>query len=111
MWFQIFPKYYKLEFYVPPASAEAVKQAVFAAGAGKYGKYSNCCWCCSGEGEFIPLTGAEPFIGEIGQSGHVTEIKVELICHRSKISAALEALKKAHPYETPAFNYYPIKIL
>ena len=110
MWFHFFPKYYKLEFYVPPEDADKVKQAVFAAGGGNYGKYSNCCWCSGGEGELLPLTGAEPFIGKIGQVERVPEIKVELICHRSKISAVIRALKNAHPYETPAFNYYPIKI-
>ncbi|MGI9286142.1 MAG: NGG1p interacting factor NIF3, partial [Pseudomonadales bacterium] len=55
---------FKLCFYVPGENLEAVKSAVFAAGAGRVGDYENCCWQVLGEGQFRPLEGSQPHIGE-----------------------------------------------
>jgi hypothetical protein len=103
-------KYCKLEFYVPVNFVEEVKFAVFAAGAGKLGNYDNCCWQTSGSGQFRPLPGSAPFIGSQEKVEAVEEIKVELLCPEDKIRDAIAALKKAHPYETPAYQYYPVSV-
>lgn len=101
---------YKLEIYVPETHAEAVKKAIFDAGAGQIGNYDSCCWQTSGVGQFRPLAGSNPFLGTAGVAEKVDEIKLELICRSDLISTVIGALKQAHPYETPAFQYWPIKM-
>lgn len=95
---------YKLCFYVPDEHLEAVKTAVFAAGAGRLGDYDSCCWQSAGEGQFRPLSGANPFVGQQGSLTRVPETKVELVCDEAHIRPAVAALKLAHPYEEPAYD-------
>jgi hypothetical protein len=95
---------YKLCFYVPESHLDAVKTAVFAAGAGRIGDYDQCCWQISGQGQFRPLPGSQPFIGETGALEIVEEYRVEMVCVDDRIKAAVAALKSAHPYEEPAFD-------
>ena len=99
---------YKLVFFVPETHLESVKSAVFATGAGKIGDYEHCCFETRGTGQFRPLAGAEPFIGETGKVARVAEIKVELVCNAELLSDAVSALRAAHPYEEPAFDAWPI---
>ena len=102
---------YKLAFYVPVADAEAVKEAVFASGAGRIGDYEACCFQTPGTGQFRPLAGANPHIGQVGDLEHVEELKVELVCADSLIHEALAALKAAHPYEEPAYDVWRLEDL
>ena len=95
---------YKLCFYVPESHVEQVKVAVFAAGAGCIGDYDRCCWQVLGEGEFRPLQGSTPFLGEQGKRQSVAEYRVELVCEADFIHAAVAALLDAHPYEQPAWD-------
>lgn len=95
---------YKLCFHVPESHAERVKKAIFEAGAGTIGHYSNASWQILGEGQFIPLTGSNAFIGEINQLEKVPEYKVETICSEACIEQVIRALKNAHPYETPSYD-------
>jgi hypothetical protein len=95
---------YKLCFYVPLEHLESVKQAVFAAGAGRIGNYDHCCWQVEGEGQFRPLDGSQPAIGQHYQLEKVRECRVEMVCDESHIHAAVAALKQAHPYEEPAYD-------
>jgi hypothetical protein len=103
-------KFFKLEFYVPLGHEQKVKDAVFAAGAGRLGNYDCCAWECSGNGQFRPCAGSTPFIGETGKVEKVPELKVEMICSEDKIRAVIDALIAAHPYETPAFQYWEVNI-
>ena len=96
-------------FYVPETHLEAVKAAVFAAGAGRIGNYDCCCWQSVGTGQFRPQCDSNPYLGEAGRCESVPEVKVEMVCRQSKLAAVVRALKKAHPYETPAFMYWPVK--
>jgi hypothetical protein len=95
---------YQLCFYVPVDALDTVKQAVFAAGAGRIGNYDQCCWQVEGMGQFRPLPGAHPAIGEQGQLEKVREFRVEMVCDAAHIQAVVAALKQAHPYEEPAYN-------
>lgn len=97
---------YKLCFYVPDSHLQAVKQAVFAAGAGLVGNYDSCCWQTLGQGQFRPLSGSQPFLGQAGQLEQVAEWKVELVVADELIELAVRALKSVHPYETPAFEVW-----
>lgn len=95
---------YKLCFYVPESHLEEVKQAVFAAGAGRIGDYDSCCWQVAGEGQFRPLEGSQPFLGEQGSVERVPEYRVEMVCDMEHIKAVAAALLAAHPYEEPAWD-------
>src|SRR5690554_7868782 len=99
---------YKLCFYVPESHLEAVKQAVFDAGAGRMGDYEHCCWQVLGQGQFRPGSGANPFIGEAGRLEQVAEYRVEMVCEDEAIQQAVAALRQAHPYEEPAFDVWPL---
>lgn len=95
---------YKLCFFVPEDHLEAVKSAVFAAGGGHIGDYEHCCWQSAGEGQFRPRAGANPFLGQHDVLTRVREYKVELVCDETHIRPAIAALKRAHPYEEPAYD-------
>jgi hypothetical protein len=95
---------YKLCFYVPETHLEIVKNAVFDTGAGQIGDYDRCCWQTLGQGQFRPLEGSNPFLGEQGWVEQVPEYKVELVCEDHLIEAAIQALVIAHPYEEPAYD-------
>lgn len=94
---------YQISFYVPESHLEEVKNALFAAGAGKIGNYQHCAWQTKGEGQFMPLIGSQAFIGEQNILQRLPEYKVELVCHADDLKAAIVALHEAHPYETPAY--------
>ncbi|SDT92508.1 NGG1p interacting factor NIF3 [Halopseudomonas salegens] len=95
---------YKLCFFVPESHVETVKEAIFATGAGQIGDYAGCCWQVLGQGQFRPLAGSQPFIGQQGELERVMEYRVELVCSDASIRAAVAALRAAHPYEEPAFD-------
>ncbi len=98
----------KLCVYIPENALEEVKEAMFAAGAGRIGNYSKCCWQVRGDGQFLPLDGAAPALGSLHQVEQVVEYKVELVCEREVLEEVLSALKNAHPYEEPAFQFWPV---
>ncbi|MBS9777855.1 MAG: NGG1p interacting factor NIF3 [Gammaproteobacteria bacterium] len=99
---------YKLTFFVPENAVEAVKQAVFATGAGSLGNYAQCSWQTLGTGQFLPLDGANPAIGEINSVERVNEWRIEILCSADTIKPAVAALKQSHPYEEPAFEVYAL---
>ncbi len=101
-------KVYKIEFYVPASHAEQVKEALFSAGAGRIGDYDCTSWETLGIGQFRPLEGSNPFLGNKDAVQKVKEYKVEMICAEKHLKASIEALKRAHPYETPAYSYWKI---
>lgn len=97
---------YKLSFFVPPSHVEAVKSAVFAAGGGRIGDYDCCSWQVLGQGQFRPLDGSQPFLGQTGVVEQVQEWKVELVVEDPLIEAVVLALKQSHPYQTPAYEVW-----
>ena len=97
---------YKLAFFVPASHVEVVKAAVFAAGGGRIGDYDHCAWQTLGQGQFRPLDGSQPFLGQTGQVEVVEEWKVELVVADNLIAQAVAALKQSHPYETPAYEVW-----
>ncbi|MDO7911967.1 YqfO family protein [Pseudomonas sp. 22-AL-CL-001] len=97
---------YKLAFFVPPSHLDVVKAAVFAAGGGHLGDYDQCAWQTLGQGQFRPLDGSQPFIGQAGQLERLEEWKVELVVTDDLIAQVVGALKQSHPYETPAYDVW-----
>jgi hypothetical protein len=96
--------------YLPEEALETVKQAMFAAGAGHFPGYDQCCWQTLGQGQFRPLQGANPSIGNLNQVTIVNEYKLEMICRSEYIASCVDALKSAHPYEVPAYHIIPFYI-
>jgi dinuclear metal center YbgI/SA1388 family protein len=99
---------YKLVVFIPIESAAKVSNAVFAAGAGQIGNYSHCGFQAEGQGSFLPLEGAKPAIGKRGKLEKVPEIRFETVVPGEKLDEVITAMKKAHPYETPAFDVFKL---
>ncbi|MCW2653974.1 MAG: hypothetical protein JWR32_4950 [Mycobacterium sp.] len=97
--------------FVPPGNADAVRDALFSAGAGQIGNYSHCSWSVTGTGQFLPHQGANPAIGSVGTVERVTEDRVEVIAPASSRAAVLAAMQGAHPYEQPAFDVFALAAL
>ncbi len=95
---------YKLVVFVPVESVAEVSNAVFAAGAGAIGSYSNCGFGTEGTGTFLPLEGAKPTVGKKGKLEKVLELRFETIVPAEKLDKVVTAMKKTHPYEMPAFD-------
>ena len=98
----------KLVVFVPPTALDAVRDAVFAAGAGRIGAYERCSWYAEGTGTFLPLPGADPTVGEVGEEERVPELRLETLFPAERQDDVVEALRRAHPYEEPAFDVYPL---
>jgi hypothetical protein len=96
-----------LVFYCPLDATETVLAAVFAAGAGSVGDYTECAWMVEGIGQFRPGAGADPAVGTIGDLERLPEHRVEVTLPPERRSAIVAALRAAHPYEEPAFHGVP----
>ncbi len=98
----------KLVVFVPPEALEAVREAVFAAGAGRIGAYERCSWSTEGTGTFRALPGASPAVGEVGEEERVRELRLETVFPEERHDDIVAALREAHPYEEPAFDIYSL---
>ncbi|WP_059102645.1 Nif3-like dinuclear metal center hexameric protein [Shouchella shacheensis] len=98
----------KLVSFVPETEAAQVREALGQAGAGFIGEYSHCSFQSAGTGTFRPTDAANPFIGEAGVQEFVNEVKIETIVRASESKKVIAALQKAHPYEEPAYDLYPL---
>jgi hypothetical protein len=98
----------KLVVFIPPEALDAVRDAVFAAGAGRIGDYERCSWYTEGTGTFLGGEGAAPTVGEPGREERVPELRLETVYPAEREAEIVEALREAHPYEEPAFDLYPL---
>ena len=94
--------------YVPATHADAVRKAMGDAGAGKVGNYTFCSFSSKGTGRFLPMEGAHPAIGEVGNLELVEEEKIETICDQSVVANVISAMKAAHPYEEVVYEVSPL---
>ncbi|MBD8003590.1 Nif3-like dinuclear metal center hexameric protein [Bacillus norwichensis] len=100
----------KLAVFVPIDQADQVLKALGEAGAGFIGEYSHCSFSTKGTGRFLPGNEATPFIGARGKMEEVSEIKVETVYPESIERKVVSAMMKAHPYEEPAYDLYPLSL-
>ena len=100
---------YKFIFFVPDSHVESVKEAIFDAKGGLIGHYSHCAWQVLGEGQFKPLPGSNPYSGVVDTLKKVPEWRVELVVENAYIQDAVDAMKRAHPYETPAYDVIKVE--
>jgi hypothetical protein len=99
---------YKLVVFVPGEALDAVRDAVFAAGAGRIGAYERCSWYTDGTGTFFGGEGAAPAIGEPGREERVPEFRLETILPAERLGEVVAALRTAHPYEEPPYDVYQL---
>jgi dinuclear metal center YbgI/SA1388 family protein len=101
----------KWVIFVPPENADALRTAIFAAGAGQIGDYSHCGWSVTGTGQFLPEDGARPAIGSVGAVERVVEDRIEVVASIGVRHQVLAAMRAAHPYEEPAFDVVALEPL
>lgn len=94
----------KLITFAPLDKAEDIRKALFAAGGGELGKYSECSFNTEGTGTFKALEGADPFVGEIGKRHEEKEMKIEIIFPSYLQTQLIRAMIEAHPYEEVAYD-------
>ena len=100
---------FKISVYVPESDADRVKQAMFEAGAGRIGDYDHCCWQTPGQGQFRPLEGSSPTIGQHDRIETVAELRIEMVCPEEDIKNVVTALRNSHPYEEPAYDVWRLE--
>jgi hypothetical protein len=98
----------KLVVFVPREALDPVRDALFAAGAGRIGNYTRCSWYTAGTGTFFGGEGSDPNVGESGREQRVAELRLETVYPEELHDAVIAALNEAHPYETPAYDIYPL---
>ena len=103
-------KIFKFAVYVPTQYADKVSRAIFEAGAGKIGRYTETSFGVTGKGTFKPMEGTNPFIGKIGERKEVQEIKIETVVAERDLESVVQTMKSVHPYEEPAYDVYELKI-
>ncbi len=98
----------KLVVFVPEDALDAVREALFAAGAGRIGAYERCSWYTEGTGTFRGGEGTAPVVGERGREERVRELRLETVYPVEREADVVRTLREAHPYEEPAFDLYPL---
>ena len=99
----------KLVTFVPTSQAAQVREAIFQAGCGCIGDYDSCSYNLEGIGTFRAQEGTHPYCGEIGELHQEPETRIETILPSFKRKAVEKALIAAHPYEEPAYDFYPVQ--
>jgi hypothetical protein len=98
----------KLVVFLPPEALDAVRDAVFAAGAGRIGAYERCSFYTEGTGTFLGGEATSPAVGERGVEERVPELRLETVFPAERQDDVIAALRAAHPYEEPAFDVYEL---
>ena len=98
----------KLVVFVPAEALDAVRDALFRAGAGRIGDYERCSWYTEGTGTFLAGEGTSPTIGERGREERVPELRLETVFPAERQDEVIAALRSAHPYEEPAYDVYAL---
>lgn len=103
--------YHKLVTFIPKASFETVRDALYAKGAGQYKDYSHSGFYSQGTGNFKPLEASEPYLGEKGKLNEVEEYRLETIVAPENLDQVIKELLKVHPYEEPGWDLYQMENL
>jgi hypothetical protein len=98
----------KLVVFVPREALDPLREALFEAGAGRIGDYERCSWYTEGTGTFLGGEETTPSVGQPGREQRVAELRLETVYPAEREVEVVEALRRAHPYEEPAFDLYPL---
>jgi dinuclear metal center YbgI/SA1388 family protein len=99
----------KIVVFVPEGDLAKVVDAMFSAGAGKIGEYRECSFRLAGTGTFFGSESTSPTVGEKGRREEVSEWRLEVICPQALADPVVAAMRKAHSYEEPAYDVYPLR--
>jgi dinuclear metal center YbgI/SA1388 family protein len=103
------PGQFKVVVFVPDADLTRVSDAMFEAGAGHIGQYSQCSFRLAGTGTFFGSEATNPTVGQKGRREEVSEWRLEVICPENAVEHVLMAMRRAHSYEEPAYDVYPLR--
>lgn len=102
---------YKIVVTIPENEADKLRSAVGSAGGGKVGNYTHCSFSVKGTGRFLPVDGANPTIGQVGQLEEVAEERIEITCDSAIVKKVVAAIREIHSYEEPSIDIYELKEL
>lgn len=100
---------FKFVVFGPTEAQEGLIDAMSTAGAGSICSYERCAFVSEGTGSFIGGRTTNPTIGEPGKIEHVAEARIEMVCAAEALDKVVAAMKRAHPYEEPAYDIVPVK--
>ncbi len=100
---------FKIVVFVPVNELKKLSDALFSAGAGIIGEYENCSFRTEGQGTFKGSENSNPSIGKKQNFETVEEVRLEVLVDSWKLNKVISALIKAHPYEEPAYDIYPLQ--
>ncbi len=103
------PRQCKLVVFVPDKDLGPVADAAFAAGAGHIGQYRECSFRLAGTGTFFGSEASNPTVGQKGRREDVSEWRLEVVCPERSVDAVVAAVRRAHSYEEPAYDVYPLR--
>jgi dinuclear metal center YbgI/SA1388 family protein len=103
------PRQCKVVVFTPDKDLARVSDALFAAGAGRIGAYSECSFRLAGTGTFFGSDETNPTVGQKGRREEVAEWRLEVVCPERDVDAVVAAMRRAHSYEEPAYDVYPLK--
>lgn len=98
----------KLVTYTVTENFNTLREALFAAGAGNIGNYSDCSFSSKGTGTYKGNDNSNPVIGIKNQREEANEIKIELLFEKHNEKNILNALFSNHIYEEVAYEIYSI---
>jgi hypothetical protein len=98
----------KLVVFVPREALDPLRSALFEAGAGRIGDYERCSFYTEGTGTFLGGVGTSPSVGQAGREERVNELRLETVFPEERHDEVVAALRRAHPYEEPAFDIYEL---
>ncbi len=94
----------KLQTYVPKDNFVLVREALFAAGAGKLGNYEECSYWVGGQGTFKGNDHSNPQLGKPGVRETADEVMLSVTYLPHLENKVVQALKQAHRYEEVAYE-------
>ena len=103
------PRQCKVVVFVPDTDLARVMDALFAAGAGQIGQYSQCSFRLEGTGTFFGSESTSPTVGQKGRREEVREWRLEAVCAEPDVERVVAAMRQAHSYEEPAYDVYPLR--
>ncbi len=98
----------KLVVYAPLSHEKQILDAVLNSPAGRIGQYSFCTFRNKGYGTFLPGMHADPFAGKKEMLSEVDEVRIETVVSDKDVNSVIASIKSVHPYETMAYDLYPL---
>jgi len=100
----------KIVVFCPKNVTDKLIDAMAKEGAGKIGNYTHNAFILSGYGNWFSGDGSNPTIGKTGKMSREPENRIEMVCPKDNLKNVVKAIKRVHPYETPAIDIYKIAV-